>query len=104
MEDKKKNRYGNNVIRMRCGKLGHRLMFVLALSNVKDVERKAMWPELALRNYLGSLFLHFFRLPIYGQGFHFIKSSSSEEGIKDMSNIALITITKGVVNAKQVEN
>ena len=62
MEDKKKNRYGNNVICMRCGKLGHRLMFIPALSNVKDVERKAMWPELALRNYLGSLFLHFFQV------------------------------------------
>jgi hypothetical protein len=38
------------------------------------------------------------------QGFHFIKSSSNDDGIKDMSNTALITITEGVATAKQVEN
>jgi hypothetical protein len=45
----------------------------------------------------------FFGLSAYGQGFHFIKSAETEEGIKDMANIALITITEGVANAKQIE-
>jgi hypothetical protein len=36
-------------------------------------------------------------------GVHFIKNVETEEGIKDMANITLITITEGVANAKQIE-
>jgi hypothetical protein len=43
-------------------------------------------------------------LSAYGQGFHFIKSTSNEEGIKDMSTTALVTVTSGQATARQNEN
>lgn len=43
-------------------------------------------------------------LAAYGLGFHVIESTSTDQGIKDMSNTALITITSGVVSAIQLEN
>lgn len=46
----------------------------------------------------------FFGFSTYGQGFHFIKSSTAKEGIKDMSNTALITVTTRITTAKQIEN
>jgi hypothetical protein len=39
----------------------------------------------------------------YGQGFHVIESASTEEGIKDMSNVALVTVTSGQADARQIE-
>jgi hypothetical protein len=43
-------------------------------------------------------------LSAYGQGFHFIESTSNEEGIKDMSTTALVTVTSGQATARQIEN
>lgn len=45
----------------------------------------------------------FYGLSAYGQGFHFIESSSNEEGLKDMSNVALVTVTSGQATARQIE-
>jgi hypothetical protein len=33
-----------------------------------------------------------------------IESTSTEEGIKDMSTIALVTVTSGQATARQIEN
>jgi hypothetical protein len=46
----------------------------------------------------------FYGLSAYGQGFHVIENTSNEEGIKDMSSIALVTITSGQATARQIEN
>lgn len=43
-------------------------------------------------------------LSAYGQGFHVIESTNADEGIKDMSTTALITITAGQANARDIEN
>jgi hypothetical protein len=36
-------------------------------------------------------------------GFHIIQDEDSEDGVRDSSNFALITIKEGVVSARQVE-
>ena len=38
-----------------------------------------------------------------GQGFHWIPSSDQDEESKDMANCALITVTKGMLTARQLE-
>jgi hypothetical protein len=43
-------------------------------------------------------------LSAYGQGFHVIESAKTEEGIKDMSSTALITITAGEATGREIEN
>jgi hypothetical protein len=42
-------------------------------------------------------------LSAYGQGFHVIESASNE-GIKDMSTTALVTVTARQATARQIEN
>jgi hypothetical protein len=39
----------------------------------------------------------------YGQGFHVIESANTEEGIKDMSNVASMTVTSGQADARKIE-
>jgi hypothetical protein len=43
-------------------------------------------------------------LSTYGQGFHVIESTVSDDGIKDMSSAALITITVREASATQIDN
>jgi hypothetical protein len=43
-------------------------------------------------------------LSAYGQGFHVTESVSNEEGIKDMSTTALVTVTAGQASARKIEN
>lgn len=45
----------------------------------------------------------FYGFSRYGQGFHGIESDVTNEGIKDISNTALINITAGEVSARQIE-
>lgn len=70
---------------MRCDKEGH---------VARVCAEKMTWDFIAL----------FFGFSAYGQGFHFIKSSAAKEGIKDMSNTALITVTIRTTIAKKIEN
>lgn len=53
-----------------------------------------------------AMWIHFpfFGFSAYGQGFHFIESSALDQGIKDMSNIAVIIITAGEAYVRQIEN
>jgi hypothetical protein len=87
----------------RCGKPGH---LPEACQNPIICERcnkEGHVARVCLEKLPWEFNVPFFGLSAYGQGFHFIKSAETEEGIKDMANIALITITEGVANAKQIE-
>jgi hypothetical protein len=46
----------------------------------------------------------FYGLSAYGQGFHVIESTSTKEGIKDMSTTALVIVTSSQATARQIEN
>lgn len=58
-------------------------------------------PRVCMTKMLWVFISPFCGLSTYGQGFHLIESTVSNEGIKDMSNTTLITITAGEASARQ---
>lgn len=88
----------------RCGGPGHEPEACLNPIRCERCNKEGHVARVCTEKMPWEFSAPFFGLSAYGQGFHFIKSTTSDDGIKDMSNIALITITQGVVSAKQIES
>jgi hypothetical protein len=96
---------GHNVpgVCTRCGKPGHAPEACHNPIICERCNQEGHVARVCMEKMPWDFNVPFFGIYAYGQGFHFIKSAVTEEGIKDMSNIALITITEGVATAKQIE-
>jgi hypothetical protein len=96
---------GHNVLGVciRCGKPGHASDACHNPIICERCNQEGHVARVCMEKMPWDFNVPFFGISAYGQGFHFIKSAVTEEGIKDMSNIALITITEGVATAKQIE-
>ena len=88
----------------RCGRFGHKpedcLKPVVGNRCSKEGHLQRVYSETMPWEYVAP----FCGFAAHGQGFHIIQEDDCGDREKDMANCALITITKGEVISKQIEN
>jgi hypothetical protein len=88
----------------RCGKVGH---FANECSNpiiCSRCNKEGHVARVCMAKMPWEYISPFYGLSAYGQGFHVIESAKTEEGIKDMSTTALLTITSRQAITRDIEN
>ena len=88
----------------RCGKVGHIASVCPSLVVCSRCHKEGHVARVCLTKMPWEFISPFYGLSTYGQGFHVIESTNNEEGIKDMSTTALVTVTSRQANARQIEN
>jgi hypothetical protein len=88
----------------RCGKVGHLPNVCPSPIVCSRCNKEGHVARVCMNKMPWEFISPFCGLSAYGQGFHFIESANTDEGIKDMSTTALITVTVGQANARQIEN
>jgi len=87
----------------RCGKVGHIASVCPNLVICTRCHLEGHVVRVCLTKMPWEFISLFCGFSAYGQGFHVIESASTEEGIKDMFNVASVTVTSGQADARQIE-
>lgn len=88
----------------RCGKVGHTANYCQNPVICTRCKKEGHVSRVCMTKMPWEFISPFYGLSAYGQGFHVIESASNEDGVKDMSNVALIVVTAGEASTRQIEN